>query len=56
MVTCLRYLSGLVREVHQTTQTRTQPRATMIELVLRIDVALFVLIGVLGGAHCIGMC
>jgi len=28
----------------------------MIEPFLRIDVALFVLIGVFGGAHCIGMC
>ncbi|PHQ38067.1 hypothetical protein DJ69_13605 [Halorubrum persicum] len=28
----------------------------MIESLLRIDVVLFVLIGVLGGAHCIGMC
>jgi len=28
----------------------------MIEPLLRIDVALFVLIGVFGGAHCIGMC
>jgi sulfite exporter TauE/SafE len=28
----------------------------MIEPLLRVDVALFLLIGVLGGAHCIGMC
>jgi len=28
----------------------------MIESLFRIDIALFVLIGVLGGAHCIGMC
>ncbi len=28
----------------------------MIESVLRVDILLFLLIGVLGGAHCIGMC
>jgi sulfite exporter TauE/SafE len=28
----------------------------MLESFLRIDIVLFVLIGVLGGAHCIGMC
>jgi sulfite exporter TauE/SafE len=28
----------------------------MLESLLRVDVALFLLIGVLGGAHCIGMC
>lgn len=28
----------------------------MIESLLRVDVALFLLIGILGGAHCIGMC
>jgi len=28
----------------------------MIEAVLRVDVLLFLVIGVLGGAHCIGMC
>lgn len=28
----------------------------MIESLFRVDVALFLLIGVLGGAHCIGMC
>jgi len=28
----------------------------MIEPLLRVDVALFLLIGILGGAHCIGMC
>ena len=28
----------------------------MIEAVFRVDVLLFLLIGILGGAHCIGMC
>ena len=28
----------------------------MLEAILRVDVALFLFIGILGGAHCIGMC